>query len=139
MTHRHIKIGATTVVLVLRLRRPAVVHAARGHRVLQARRRSDDRARQAWQGKQLQLHGYVVAKSILVKPDTLEYRFKVQNNGNVVDAHATPASCPTRSRTPAEAEVVLKGTLTTDGFHVEPNGVMAKCPSKYEAAAAAGA
>jgi cytochrome c-type biogenesis protein CcmE len=31
-----------------------------------------------------------------------------------------------------EAEVVLKGTLTPDGFTVEPNGVMAKCPSKYE-------
>ena len=32
-----------------------------------------------------------------------------------------------------EAEVVLKGRLTTDGhFAVEPNGVMAKCPSKYE-------
>ena len=30
------------------------------------------------------------------------------------------------------AEVVLKGTLSPDGFHVERNGVMAKCPSKYE-------
>ena len=29
---------------------------------------------------------------------------------------------------------MLKGQLTPDGFHVEPNGVMAKCPSKYEAA-----
>ena len=33
-----------------------------------------------------------------------------------------------------EAEVVLKGRLTPDGFHTDPNGVMAKCPSKYEAA-----
>ena len=31
-----------------------------------------------------------------------------------------------------EAEVVLKGKLSPDGFHVDPNGVMAKCPSKYE-------
>ncbi len=30
------------------------------------------------------------------------------------------------------AEVVLKGRLSGDGFEVEPNGVMAKCPSKYE-------
>jgi hypothetical protein len=29
--------------------------------------------------------------------------------------------------------VVLKGTLSPDGFHVAPDGVMAKCPSKYEA------
>jgi hypothetical protein len=28
---------------------------------------------------------------------------------------------------------VLKGQLHPDGFFVEPNGVMAKCPSKYEA------
>ena len=35
-----------------------------------------------------------------------------------------------------EAEVVLKGRLAPDGgFQVEPNGVMAKCPSKYEAQA----
>ena len=33
----------------------------------------------------------------------------------------------------SDAEVVLKGTLSDEGFHVEPNGVMAKCPSKYEA------
>src|SRR5919107_1242241 len=52
----------------------------------------------AWYGKKLQLHGYVV-------PDSFK----------------------------DEAEVVLKGTLTPSGFTVEPNGVMAKCPSKYEA------
>jgi hypothetical protein len=28
---------------------------------------------------------------------------------------------------------VLKGRLDASGFHVAPNGVMAKCPSKYEA------
>ena len=34
-----------------------------------------------------------------------------------------------------EAEVVLNGRLTADGnFEVAPNGVMAKCPSKYEEA-----
>ena len=36
----------------------------------------------AWQGKRLQLHGYVVDKSIFVKPDTLDYRFQIQNNGS---------------------------------------------------------
>jgi cytochrome c-type biogenesis protein CcmE len=30
--------------------------------------------------------------------------------------------------------VVLKGRLTSEGaFHVDANGIMAKCPSKYEA------
>ena len=32
-----------------------------------------------------------------------------------------------------DAEVVLKGVLGPDGFKVHPNGVMAKCPSKYQA------
>ncbi len=36
------------------------------------------------------------------------------------------------------SEVVLKGTLGPDGFQVEPDGVMAKCPSSYEGAAPAG-
>ena len=31
------------------------------------------------------------------------------------------------------AEVVLKGHLSHAGFSVEANGIMAKCPSKYEA------
>jgi len=35
-----------------------------------------------------------------------------------------------------EAEVVLRGRLTPEGFHTDPNGVVAKCPSKYEAKAA---
>ena len=90
---------------------------------------------QEWQGKRLQLHGHVVTNSILVKPDTLEYRFKVQNNGKVVDASYQGIVPDTfKDRPGEEAEVVLKGQLTSAGFHVDPNGVMAKCPSKYEAA-----
>jgi cytochrome c-type biogenesis protein CcmE len=89
---------------------------------------------QDWQGKQLQMHGFVVANSILVKPDTLEYRFKVQSNGKVIDASYTGIVPDTfKDRPGEEAEVVLKGQLTPAGFHVDPNGVMAKCPSKYEA------
>jgi cytochrome c-type biogenesis protein CcmE len=90
---------------------------------------------QDWQGKQLQLHGFVVANSILVRPDTLEYKFKVQSNGRVIDASYTGIVPDTfKDRPGEEAEVVLKGQLTSGGFHVAPNGVMAKCPSKYEAA-----
>ena len=93
----------------------------------------------AWHGKKLQLHGFVVANSILVKQDTLEYRFKVQNNGSTVNATYKGVVPDTfKDRPGEEAEVVLKGQLTSEGFHVEPNGVMAKCPSKYEAAKKAG-
>jgi cytochrome c-type biogenesis protein CcmE len=90
---------------------------------------------QEWQGKRLQLHGFVVANSILVKPDTLEYRFKVQNNGQVINASYQGVVPDTfKDRPGEEAEVVLKGELTpAGGFAVEPNGIMAKCPSKYDA------
>jgi cytochrome c-type biogenesis protein CcmE len=84
----------------------------------------------AWHGKRLQLHGYVVDKSIMRKPDSLEYRFQIQNNGKIVPARYTGVVPDTFKD---GSEVVLKGRLEADGFAVDPNGVMAKCPSKYEA------
>jgi cytochrome c-type biogenesis protein CcmE len=84
----------------------------------------------AWQGKRLQLHGYVVDKSIFVKPQTLEYVFQIQNKGAVVQASYTGIVPDTFKD---GSEVVLKGQLSQKGFAVEPNGVMAKCPSKYVA------
>ena len=84
----------------------------------------------AWQGKRLQLHGYVVDSSILRRPDTLDYRFKIQNNGSVVDAEYTGVVPDTFKD---GSEVVIKGQLTPKGsFQVDANGIMAKCPSKYE-------
>jgi cytochrome c-type biogenesis protein CcmE len=83
----------------------------------------------AWQGKQLNLHGFVVERSILRKPDTLEYRFHVQTNGKVIPVSYTGVVPDTFKD---GSEVVLKGRLNASGFHVDPNGVVAKCPSKYE-------
>lgn len=83
----------------------------------------------AWQGKRLQLHGFVVANSILRKRDSPDYRFQIENNGKTVHARYTgivPDTFKDRS------EVVVKGRLGPDGFVVEKDGVMAKCPSKYE-------
>ena len=84
---------------------------------------------EAWHGKRLQLHGYVAA--IERKRNSLDYRFNVQSNGRVVRASYSGVVPDTFKE---GAEVVLKGTLSGDGFHVERNGVMAKCPSKYESA-----
>ena len=84
---------------------------------------------EAWYGKKLQVHGYVVAGSRLVKPDTLEYRFQVENNGSVIDAEYTGLVPDTFQD---GSEVVISGQLSSHGFTVKPNGVMAKCPSKYE-------
>jgi cytochrome c-type biogenesis protein CcmE len=89
-----------------------------------------------WQGKRMSLHGFVVDKSILRKPDTLDYRFDIQNNGKVVPARYTGVIPDTFKD---GSEVVLKGRLGPNGFMVDPNGVMAKCPSKYEAKPSPGA
>ena len=82
----------------------------------------------AWHGKRLQLHGHV--SGIERKRSSMEYRFNVESNGSVVRASYTGVVPDTFKE---GSEVVLKGTLGPEGFHVERNGVMAKCPSKYEA------
>jgi len=53
---------------------------------------------EAWHGKNLQLHGFVVKDSILRKRDSLEYRFKVHSKG-ASSTPPTPGSCRTPSRT----------------------------------------
>jgi len=85
----------------------------------------------AWQGKKLQLHGFVVEKSIMRRPGTLDHIFQVQSKGQVVNARYTGIVPDTFKD---NSEVVIKGYLGPDGFAVEPDGIMAKCPSKYEAA-----
>src|SRR5476649_1389902 len=138
MTHRYIKIVVTAVVLSsafgfmmwTTLRDGAEYFKLVDEVVAQ---------RASLEGKKVQMHGYVIPGSMLNNPNTLEWRFKVQNNpirsgepGQVMNISYTGIVPDTFK---GEAEVVLKGKLTSDGgFHTEPNGVLAKCPSKYEAA-----
>jgi len=130
MTHRNIKIGATVAVLVAAFVGLMYATLRDGTEYY---KHVDEvmTTRQQWEGKRLQLHGFVVPGSIFVKQDTLEYRFKVQNKGHIVDASYKGVVPDTFKD---DSEVVLKGQLTPQGFHTEPGGVMAKCPSKYEAA-----
>ena len=82
----------------------------------------------AWRDKKLQLHGFVA--DLRQRPDSMDYKFQVRYNGKVIDARYTGVVPDTFKN---DSEVVLKGMLQPDGFAVEPNGVMAKCPSKYNA------
>jgi len=93
--------------------------------------------RTSLEGKKLQVQGYVIPGSILVKPNTLEYRFRIQNNpiragepGNVMNVSFKGQPPDTFKD---EAEVVAHGQLRSDGGF-DANQVIAKCPSKYEAA-----
>ena len=81
-----------------------------------------------WYGKRLQVHGY--AKDIRVRQKSLDYHFDIENNGYVIRAEYTGIVPDTFQN---DAEVVVTGRLEGDTFHVEPDGIMAKCPSKYEA------
>ena len=86
----------------------------------------------AWHGKKLQVHGFVVEKSIKRKRDSLDYIFQVEKDGKVLNARYTGIVPDTFKD---HSEVVIKGRFADDGvFAVENGGVMAKCPSKYEAA-----
>jgi cytochrome c-type biogenesis protein CcmE len=137
MTHRYIKIALTVLVLggafsgmLWSTLREGTEYFKNVDEVL-----ADPHA---VTGKRVQLHGYVVPGTWVQKPHTLEYKFKVQNNpargttpGGVVEASYTGLLPDTFKD---EAEVVLKGQLGPDGFRVEKDGVMAKCPSKYQAA-----
>jgi len=127
MKPKHIKIAVTAAVLALDLGGLFYSTLAEGTEYyVHVDEVMTDPA--AWQGKRLQLHGFVVDKSIFVKPQTLEYVFQIQNKGSVVHANYTGIVPDTFKD---GSEVVLKGHLSPNGFAVEPNGVMAKCPSKY--------
>ncbi len=86
---------------------------------------------QPWHGKKLQLHGF--ASDVLRSRNTLDYRFVVESGGHKVNATYSGLVPDTFKN---GAEVVLKGTLGPEGFHVVEDGIMAKCPSKYEPGAA---
>src|SRR5437867_2429064 len=116
MSHRNIKIAATTVVLVFAFAgllwstlRDGTEYFKNVDEVM--------KNQQAWTDKPLQLHGYVVPGSIYRKRDSLEYKFKVQSNpprsSAAGDLHIVEASytgiVPDTFKD--EAEVVLKGRL----------------------------
>ena len=89
----------------------------------------------SWRGKRLQVHGNVVDGSIEQAKGTLLYRFKIESRAPrphaVIDATYSGLVPDTFK---SGAEVVAKGTLTADNqLAVVPDGIMAKCPSKYDA------
>jgi cytochrome c-type biogenesis protein CcmE len=134
MTNKAVKIGLTGLVLALAFGGMLYTSLAEGTEYY----KHVDEVMQTpdtWYGKKLQLHGFVVPDSILRSRSSLEYHFKVHSNGQIVNATYTGIVPDTFKN---DAEVVLKGTLSPEGFAVAPNGVMAKCPSKYEAKPGAG-
>jgi cytochrome c-type biogenesis protein CcmE len=80
-----------------------------------------------WYGKPMQLHGF--AENVEKATNSFSYRFVIRTGEYSVKATYT-GSVPDTFKD--GAELVIKGKLAEDGFHVAPDGVMAKCPSRYE-------
>jgi cytochrome c-type biogenesis protein CcmE len=133
MKHKAVKIGLTGLVLAIALGGllfTTLSEATEYYKhVDEVMAQPDD-----WYGKKLQLHGF--AKSVTRTRNSLEWRFQVESNGHVVQATYKGVAPDTFKN---DSEVVLKGVLTADGFTVSPNGIMAKCPSKYDPQSAAAA
>ena len=129
MSYKAVKIGLTSLVLALTFGGLLYTTMAEGTEYY---KHVDEVMAQPepWYGKKLQMHGFVVPDSIKRRPNSLDYIFQVQTNGYIVNASYTGVVPDTFK---SDSEVVLKGILSADGFTVQPNGVMAKCPSKYEA------
>ena len=129
MKNKAVKIGLTSAVLAMTFGALLYTTLAEGTEYY---KHVDEVMAQPeqWYGKKLQLHGFVVPDSIMKKPNSLDYWFQVQQNGKIVTATYTGVVPDTFK---SDSEVVLKGELSASGFKVQPNGVMAKCPSKYEA------
>ena len=92
---------------------------------------------QAREGRVLQVHGY--AANVLRHPKSLDWRFEITDSVEH-RAHAIQATYSgiVPDTFDNHAEVVATGRLDGDTFHVDRDGIMAKCPSKYEEKPGAG-
>ena len=133
MSHKAAKIGVTSFVLLVAF--GILLYSTLGES-MQYYKYVDEvmAAPQEWQGKPLQVHGYVVKGSIGRKRDALEYQFDIQRNGKTIRAYYTGIVPDTFKD---DSEVVLTGQLTDHGFIA--TDMTAKCPSKYEEAPTVGA
>ena len=87
--------------------------------------------------KRLQVHGNVVDGSIEQAKGTLQYRFKIESRpprAPAVISATYSGIVPDTFK--SGADVVAKGSLGPDNvLSVVPDGIMAKCPSKYDSKA----
>ena len=102
----------------------------RGRRVLQARRRGHGQPRPVVR----QARCSCTASSWTSRSDSARTRSTTGSRSRPATTSSTATYTGIVPDTFKDgAEVVLTGRLGPDGFQVEPNGVTAKCPSKYEA------
>ena len=133
MSHKAARLGITSVVLVLAF--GGLLYSTLSEGTEYYKHVDEVLAEPAeWHDKALQLHGF--ATNIGRSRDdagnlTLDWRFDVSYNGETITAYYTGIPPDTFLN---DSEVVLRGNLLENGtFQVQRDGIMAKCPSKYEA------
>jgi len=111
MSHKAVKLGATTLVLLTAF--GVLLFTTMGES-MQYYKYVDEVMAQpdAWQGKKLQVHGYVVPGSRMQVPATLDYSFDLHRNGKTIRAYYSGVVPDTFKD---NAEVVLTGQLSADG------------------------
>ena len=134
MSHKAIKIGVTAAVLIAAF--SALLFTTLQDN-LQYYKYVDEvaAAPHEWQGKTLQVHGYVVPGSVRGTADRLNWKFDLQRNGKVISATYNGVTPDTFKD---DAEVVLTGQFRENGDGFTATDMTAKCPSKYEEAPPAG-
>ena len=85
MSHKAVRVGITSVVLALAFSGLLWSTLSEGTEYY---KHVDEVMADptAWEGKNLQVHGFIVDKSIMRRPDSLDYRFEIENNGEVIKA-----------------------------------------------------
>jgi cytochrome c-type biogenesis protein CcmE len=129
MSHKTARIGLTGLVLFLAF--AGLLYSTMSESLEYYKKVDEVMVNPAeWQGKALQLHGY--AKGVSRKPETLDYRFDIESNGKIVRAYYSGVTPDTFKE---DSEVVVKGRLADDNTF-QATEIIAKCPSKYDPAAA---
>lgn len=129
MSKKAARIGVTSLVLVMAF--AGLLYSTMGESLEYYKKVDEVMVNpQEWHGKALQLHGF--AKGVGRKAESLDWRFDIHSNGKVVRAYYTGITPDTFKE---DSEVVVKGRLAEDNtFHATE--IIAKCPSKYDPAAA---
>ena len=133
MSHKAAKVGVTSLILATAF--GVLLYTTMGESMQYYKYVDEVMAEpEAWEGKNLQVHGYVVDGSIGRKQTSLDYRFEIERNGQKLTAYYSGVVPDTFK---GDSEVVLTGRLTPEGFMATE--MTAKCPSKYEEAPAGSA
>ena len=133
MSQKAVKLGVTSLVLVLAF--GGLLYSTLSEGTEYYKHVDEVMANpEAWNGKRLQLHGFVVPGSIMRKPDSLDWRFKVQNKGHVVTASYT-GIVPDPFRAGRGVVVTVREAQSRGSTFIgEQDSLTTKCPSKYQAA-----